>query len=62
MTDADIIEAFEHSAATIEYDGGLPRRNAESLALRIFSARYGQAAAKVAHEHAERRREREGRA
>jgi hypothetical protein len=56
MTDDDIIEAFEHSAALIEYDGWLPSRNAESMALRIISKTYGQGAAKVAHRHAEARR------
>lgn len=61
MTDADIIEAFEHVASLIEYDGGLPRRNAESLALRIIAERYGQDAAKVANAHAEERRAREAR-
>jgi hypothetical protein len=56
MTDDDIIEAYEECAAIIEYSAGIKRRNAESIALRAISERYGQDAAKVAHRHAEARR------
>jgi TPP-dependent pyruvate/acetoin dehydrogenase alpha subunit len=56
MTDDDIIEWFEELAAVREHDHRIPRRNAESIALRIISEKYGQDAAKVAHRHAEARR------
>jgi hypothetical protein len=56
MSADNIIEAFEERAAIIEYDARIKRRNAESIALRAISERYGQDAAKVAHRHAEARR------
>lgn len=46
MSASIAIEHFEERAAIIQYDSGLPRANAESLALREVVARYGQDAGK----------------
>lgn len=51
MTDTmTAIEHYEERAAIIEYDAGTPRINAESMALREVSQRYGTAAAKAVNE------------
>ena len=45
-----VIEEFRERAAIMEYDGGLKRGTAESLALRYVSERYGKDAAKACDE------------
>lgn len=48
MTETAAIEAWKERAAIIEYEAGMSRIKAESLALREVAAEFGQAeAAKV---------------
>lgn len=44
------VEDFRERAAIMEYDGGLKRGTAESLALQYVSRKYGTAAAKACDE------------
>lgn len=41
----DALEHFEERAAVMEFDGGLPREEAERLALAEVVARWGEAGA-----------------
>ena len=43
---ADALEWFNERAAIYEFEARMPRRNAESMALRDVSAKYGAAVAK----------------
>lgn len=47
MTHETAIDHFRERAAIVEYDGELPRPNAESLALREVARIYGKDAAKA---------------
>ena len=42
---SDALEHFEERAAVMEFDGGLPREEAERLALEEVSARWGEGVA-----------------
>ena len=42
---SDALEHFEERAAVMEFDGGLPREEAERLALAEVSARWGEGVA-----------------
>lgn len=52
----DVIEFFEERAAVKEFDGNIPRTNAESSALREVAERYGQDAARMCQRHRESRK------
>lgn len=49
----DVWEFFQERSAVIEYEARLPRINAESMALREVSQRYGQPAAKFVQTYRE---------
>ena len=49
------IEVFEERAAIHEYDGGLSRIKAESMALQDVVKRYGQAVGKTVQRYRESR-------
>lgn len=54
MTDEErqaAIEHFEERAAIVEFDAGVPRANAESLALREVAQAYGKESARAVQEH-----------
>lgn len=50
VTHADVTEEFDERAAMHEYEAGMKRGHAESLALRAIADKYGKPMAKLCDE------------